>query len=72
MSIQGRSKVPGTNIAEVFLVRPQWEKMCLILKRLEAPGKGEAWGWESILLVTRGRGNWMRNCVRRDRGGGNN
>lgn len=24
---------------------PQWEKMCLIFERLEAPGKGEIW-WE--------------------------
>jgi hypothetical protein len=35
-------KVPGTYIAEVCLVWPQWEKMCLILERLEAPKKGEA------------------------------
>jgi hypothetical protein len=41
----GRSVAPGTNIAEVCLVRLQWEKICLILNRLEAPGKGEAcWG----------------------------
>ena len=29
-------------IAEVCLVWPQWEKMHLILERLEAPGNGEA------------------------------
>ena len=39
----GRSKVPGTNIAEVCLVLSQWEKMGLILERLEAPGKGGTW-----------------------------
>jgi hypothetical protein len=25
------------------LVRPPWEKLCLILERLEAPGKREVW-----------------------------
>jgi hypothetical protein len=37
----GWSKAPATYIAEVSLVWPQWEKMRLILQRLEAPGKGE-------------------------------
>jgi hypothetical protein len=36
----GWSKAPGTYIAKVCLVWPQWEKMRLILKRLEDPGKG--------------------------------
>jgi hypothetical protein len=30
----------GTFIAEDCLVWLQWEKMCLILKKLEAPRKG--------------------------------
>jgi hypothetical protein len=37
----GWSKVPGTYVGEVYPVWRQWEKMCLNLKRLEAPGKGE-------------------------------
>ena len=36
---KGWSKAPGT---EVCLVWPQWEKIQLILERLEAPGNGEA------------------------------
>jgi hypothetical protein len=35
----------GKYVAEVGLIRPQWEKMCLVLERLEAAEKGEAW-WE--------------------------
>jgi hypothetical protein len=31
---------PGTYVAEDYLLCPQWEKMCLIPKRLDAPGKG--------------------------------
>jgi hypothetical protein len=38
----GWSKVPGTCIAEGCLVWPQWEKMHLVLEKLEAPGKGDA------------------------------
>ena len=63
----GRSKVPGTNIAEVCLVLSQWEKMTLILERLEAPGKGNTQWWGergSALLETRGEENRMRNCGR--------
>jgi hypothetical protein len=43
--------------------------MCLILKKPEAPGKGDAavGGW-STLSETRGRGNGMRNCGKGDRG----
>jgi len=33
------SQAPGTNIADVFLVKPQWEKMWLILERLETLGE---------------------------------
>ena len=29
---------PGTYIAENWLVLSQWERICLILQRLEAPG----------------------------------
>jgi hypothetical protein len=38
----GQSEATGTNIAEVYLVWPQWEMMHLILESLEAPAKGEA------------------------------
>jgi hypothetical protein len=34
---------PCTNIAEVFQVRTQWEKMYFIFERLKAPGKRETW-----------------------------
>lgn len=37
----------GINIAEVCLVWTQWEKMHLILYRLEVPGKEEVW-WEEV------------------------
>jgi hypothetical protein len=33
---------PGTNIAEVYLVSPQWEKTYLILEIPEVPWRGEA------------------------------
>jgi hypothetical protein len=39
----GWSEAASTYIAEVCMVWPQWEKMYLILERLEVPGKGEAW-----------------------------
>jgi hypothetical protein len=44
----------------VFLVRPQWEKMRLILERLEVPGK-ESLGMESTLSEAKGRRNGLRN-----------
>jgi hypothetical protein len=51
---------PLVHIAEDCLVWPQWEKMCLILERLEGPGKEdkrwEGWGG-STLLEARGRMN---------------
>ena len=31
----------GTYVAEVCLVWHRWEKICLLLERREAPGKGE-------------------------------
>lgn len=43
---------------------PQWEKMYLILERLETSGRGEAWRWGSILSETKGKRNGMRNCGR--------
>jgi hypothetical protein len=37
--------------------------MCLILERLEAPGKGEAWReWESPPSESRGKRNGMMKC----------
>jgi hypothetical protein len=44
----------NTYIVEDFLVWPQWEKMCLILQRFEALGRGKAWGWEEHPLGDRG------------------
>ena len=58
----GWSKAPGTSIAQDSLVWPQWEKMHLILERLEAPRKGVAWGVGGTVLETRKRRNGMRNC----------
>jgi hypothetical protein len=48
--IHGKSETPGTDIAEVCLVWLLWEKMHLILKRLDAPGKVEVWLWGNTLL----------------------
>jgi hypothetical protein len=36
----GWSQAPGTYIAEDYLIRPQFDKIFLSLKRLEAPGQG--------------------------------
>ena len=63
----GWTRAPGTYIVEVSQVWSQWEKMCLILERLEAPGKGNTQWWGergSALLETRGEENRMRNCGR--------
>ena len=38
----GQYKAPGTNIAEVCLVRPQWEKIGLILRDLRPQGRGRS------------------------------
>lgn len=38
----GWSEAPDTHIAEQRLVLPQWEEICLILQRFEAPGKEDA------------------------------
>jgi hypothetical protein len=54
---------PGTHVAEDCLIWPQWEGMCLVLWRLDAPEKGDArgmrleWvgGWVSTLLEAKGR-----------------
>jgi len=55
------SEAPNTSTAEDSLICPQWEKMCLTLWRLEAPGVVDAWhGGEDILLETGGRKNGMR------------
>jgi hypothetical protein len=39
----GWSDVLNTYITEDCLVLSQWEKICLILEKLEVPGKGDAW-----------------------------
>jgi hypothetical protein len=64
------SEAPYTYTAEHCLVWPWWEKMCLTLKRLEAPGSGEAL-WRGILLKTGGKRNVMRNCGRVNQKGDN-
>ena len=43
-------RLPDTYTAVDCLFWPQWEKMCLILKRLENPGNREVWRWETVLL----------------------
>ena len=40
----------------------KWEKIPLILERLEAPGKQEVWGLGSTLAEVKGRRNGLRNC----------
>jgi hypothetical protein len=52
---------PDTIVAEVCLVRPQWEKTDLILKRLEVPGKGRSGRDGSTLSEAKGRRNGMKN-----------
>ena len=52
----GWSEAPGTYAPEVYLVWPQWEKICLI-ERLEVLGKGEArWGVGAPLQRQQGGG----------------
>jgi hypothetical protein len=41
--------------------------MCLILERLETPGKEKAWWGRSTLSEAKGRRNGMRNCGRKQR-----
>ena len=54
---KGWSEAPDTYVAEIYLTWPQWEKVHLILKSLDAPGKGEAcWGSEEHPLEARGEG----------------
>ena len=50
----GWPKVPDTYIAEVYLVRPQWGNMCLILEILKASGKKEVW-WGGAPFHKQGR-----------------
>ena len=57
-TILGWTEGPGTYIAEDCLVSPQWEKMHLILQRLEAPGKGEAW-----CGVSKGKREWVEELL---------
>jgi hypothetical protein len=46
----------GTCVAKDCLVTPQWEMMCLILKRLNDPGKRDEGG-------ELGGGMWVRRWV---------
>lgn len=55
--------VVGTCVAEDFLVWPQWEKMHLILWKLDASGKRDA--GESEVRV----GEWGENPLRGGRMG---
>jgi len=46
----GGFMAPTTYVAEDGLLWPQWEGMCLVLWRLDAPEKGDATGvrWEWV------------------------
>ena len=52
------SEAPDTYTAEVCLVRPQWEKICLILKFFEAPGKVEVWWCWEHPIRSKGEEEW--------------
>lgn len=54
---------PGTRVAKDCLVWPQWERVCLVLWKLDAPGKQDADGSE-----VRVRG-WVGEHPFRGRGG---
>ena len=67
---------PDTYVAQDSLVWPQWKGMCLVLWRLDAPGKGiarevrQGWvsRWGSTLLEAKGRRNgvghlWSGDCA---------
>lgn len=41
-TIHGLIRGPGIFAAENCLIRPQWERRCLTLWKLDAPGKREA------------------------------
>jgi hypothetical protein len=47
---------PGTCVAEDCLVWPPWERICLILWELDAPGKTDAGGGELGVCVWTGGG----------------
>ena len=63
------SEAPSTYIAEDCLVYPQWERTCLILEKLEAPGKIDAWWGDRVgnpLSKASLRRNGLRNCGKGD------
>jgi len=63
----GSTKAPGTYIAEDCLALPQWERLCLILQRLDAPGLGATYKMPHLL---RGEGGWEEGlCVGENRRG---
>ena len=43
----GWPDAPGTYVAEDSLVWPQWERICLIMQELDAPGKIDMGGGDS-------------------------
>ena len=55
---------PSIYMVEDCLVWLQWEKMCLILDKLEVPRREKSCGGRSTLLEARGRRNGMQNCGR--------
>jgi hypothetical protein len=59
-----RPKGPGTYIAEVCLVLPQWAKMWLILRNLRSQGRGRPGGGGEHPLRGKGEEEWDEElCV---------
>jgi hypothetical protein len=61
------SQTLGTYAAEGCLVWPQWERMCLILQRLDIPGKWDM--WEGNPSEVKGSGDSRKSPVRGDQKG---
>jgi hypothetical protein len=62
----GWFKASGTNTAEGCLVWPQWEKMRLVLKRLEAQGRS---GGLEHPLAGKGKEEWDEELWKERQGG---
>jgi hypothetical protein len=61
----GRFMAPGTCVVEDSLLWPQWERIPLVLCKLDAPGKRDAgegvWvGWGALSQRQRGHGGGWR------------